>query len=230
MSYTKIIADLEKVLEAHQDDEYALAMSAYMKDHFTFYGIKSKPRQELAKPFIKELVKNHKKDYWAIAELLWDKEERDFHYVAMEFLKKTYSEWDVNTIDLLEWLVSNHSWWDSVDFIASHLVGKYIQLFHPENYAVMDDWNKSENMWIVRTSILFQLKYKEKMNWELLQKYILRHDASSEFFIRKAIGWVLREYSKTEADVVVQFVKENSQLSGLSKREALKWLKGKGKL
>lgn len=230
MSYTAIISDLEGVLEKHRNDAYASKMSAYMKDHFSFYGIQSKPRQELAKPFVRELVKNHKKDYWQIAESLWDKEERDFHYIGMEFLKKTYSEWNMATIDLLEWLITNHSWWDSVDFIASNLVGKYVQLFHSENYAIMDDWNKSEDMWIVRTSILFQLKYKNKLNWELLQKYILKHDASNEFFIRKAIGWILREYSKINADVVIQFVADNPQLSGLSKREALKWLGRHGKL
>lgn len=224
MSYKVIIDELEKVLEANENPQYAEAMEAYMKNYFSFYGIKSKPRQELAKPFVNKLIKNHKKDYWEIAEILWDKEMREFHYICIEFLKRTHKEWSVDTINLFQWLVVNHSWWDTVDFIASNLVGKYIQIFYSEDYSIMDDWNKDENMWIIRTSLLFQLKYKDKLDWKLLQKYILKQDHSTEFFVRKAIGWVLREYSKINKDAVIQFVNNNPQLSGLSKREALKWL------
>lgn len=230
MGYKGIIEELEAVLEENENPQYAEAMSAYMKNHFSFYGIKSKPRQDLAKPYIKALLNDYKKDYWGIAEMLWDKGMRDFHYICIEFLKKTHKEWSMDTINLFRWLTVNHSWWDTVDFISSHLMGKYIQMFSPDDYSVMDGWNKDDNIWVVRTSLLFQLKYKEKLDWELLQKYILRHEYSNEFFIRKAIGWVLREYSKTNKDVVIQFVDDNPQLSGLSKREALKWLNNrKGK-
>lgn len=90
-------------------------------------------------------------------------------------------------------------------------------------------WMNSDNMWLQRTCLLFQLKYKTSTDTQLLSSFIKPLSSSNEFFIRKAIGWALREYSKTDPDFVIQFTKENT-LSGLSEREALKWLRNKGKL
>ncbi len=228
MSYKKIIKELEIVFEKESNNTNALKMEAYMKNHFSFYGIKSPDRKKISAPFLKELASNHKKDYVDISKILWNKKQREFHYVALEFLKRTYKEWDKKSIDLIEYLIITDSWWDTVDFIAAHLTGHYMKTF-PSNFKLMEQWNQNKNMWIVRTSILFQLRYKENTDWKLLQKNILNHDTSTEFFIRKAIGWALREYSKTNPKVIIPFVNDNPQLSGLSKREALKWINHQSK-
>lgn len=228
MSYKDVIARMQSDFEAHEDKDRAEKMSAYLKHQFEFYGLMSSKRKVLSQVYIRQLAKDHKTEYDAVARYLWSKPQREFHYCAIEFLKRTYKVWDKDTIILLEYLTREQAWWDTVDFIASHLVAHYVRTFHRDDYGeLMDDWNNDDDFWVVRTSILFQLKYKEHLDWALLRKYILRHDESKEFFIRKAIGWVLREHSKNNPARIIQFINDNPQLSGLSKREALKHINRK---
>ncbi len=224
MSYQLIIEDLIKEFELNKNDDQAKIMSAYMKNKFKFYGIKSPERKEISKSFIKILANDYGESYNEITRILWLENKRELHYVAMDFLLKTKKYWGINSINLFEFIIINKSWWDTVDFIATNLVGNYILKFHPDNYHLMRDWNKNRNMWIIRVSILFQLKFKEKTNWNLLQENILNHNDSTEFFIRKAMGWALREYSKKESNQVITFIEKNPDLSGLTRREALKWI------
>jgi 3-methyladenine DNA glycosylase AlkD len=122
--------------------------------------------------------------------------------------------------------IITRSWWDTVDALATGVVGPLV-LRNPELASVMDEWLASANIWLARTAILHQLRYREHTDSERLFSYCLARSADTEFFIRKAIGWALREYSKTDASAVRQFVAENEHnLSGLSKREALLWLNG----
>lgn len=129
-------------------------------------------------------------------------------------------------IDLYEYLIVNKSWWDTIDYSASNLVGVHFQKFPELIQPYTEKWMDSGNMWLQRTSLLFQLKYKKATDLELLTDYIHQLQGSKEFFINKAIGWILREYSKTNAAWVVDFVNSN-QLAPLSHREALKWLNRK---
>ncbi len=222
--YEKIIRELEKEFENHADSHKAAPMEKYMKNLFTYYGIKSPERKSISTPYIRELSKEHGDEHEEIIRAFWQHEKREFQYVGMEYFLRTKKHWTEKTIDCLENITINKSWWDTVDFIASNLVGHYMERFSPSNFKVMDQWNKDRNIWKIRTSILFQLKYKEKTDWDLLQEYILNHKSSKEFFIRKAMGWALREYSKTNEKEVRRFVCENPDLPGLTKREALKWL------
>ena len=121
----------------------------------------------------------------------------------------------------MEYCIVHKSWWDSVDHLAGYCLGPYFKLFPHQLPAVTDRWNESDNMWLQRSSIMFQKAYKKETDVALLKKYILHCKDSKEFFIRKAIGWALREYSKTDPDWVIKFV-ERHPLSPLSKREALK--------
>ncbi len=229
MSFKKIIRELEKELQLNSNKENAFQMAKYMKNHFVYFGIKSPERKSISAPFIKTLSKDYGKNYWEITKILWKKEQREFQYIAMEILAKTKKHWDEKSIDLFKEIIIDKSWWDSIDFIASNLVGNFMLIFHSDDYSLMRKWNRNENMWIVRTSILFQLKLKEKTDWKLLQDNILAHGDSKEFFLRKAMGWALREFSKREGDLVEEFIEENHHLSGLTKREALKWLKNSRK-
>jgi len=142
----------------------------------------------------------------------------------MEFLNKSAKKADEKIIELYVYTITHKSWWDTVDFITSNLVGTYLKRFPEQRKTLTSQWMKSENMWLQRTCLLFQLKYKSETNTEILHQFISQLSGSNAFFIRKAIGWILREYSKTNPDFVINYV-EKYPLSGLSKREALKWLK-----
>ena len=126
-----------------------------------------------------------------------------------------------------EFMIINKSWWDTVDMIASHLVGTHFKRFPGLIPAYTEKWMASGNFWLQRTALLFQLKYKKETDVELMSDLIKRLAGEKEFFIRKAIGWVLREYSKTDPEIVINFV-ENQQLSNLSRTEALKVNNRKG--
>jgi 3-methyladenine DNA glycosylase AlkD len=121
----------------------------------------------------------------------------------------------------IEFLLTNHSWWDSVDALASNYLGRYLRIFPKQRETVIKSWRKSENRWLRRSCLIFQLRYKSQTNFELLKSLILEFKHEKEFFIQKAIGWSLREYAKTNPISVRNFVEE-SGIQGLAKREALK--------
>ena len=122
---------------------------------------------------------------------------------------------------LSEEMIKQKSWWDSVDHIATWILGPYFQKYPNQIKDVTFKWNQSENFWLQRSSIMFQKSYRSKTDTKLLTDYILHCAGSKEFFIQKAIGWALREYAKTNPDWVKKFVKTN-ELPVLSRREALK--------
>ena len=218
------LQSLEESFHKNAHSDNALQMKKYMKDRFEFFGIKS--------PLRKELLKEHRQAFGLIpsgeteqiVKWCWQQPQREYQYVAMELLQKTATKDPAEIIDLYVFMIAHKSWWDTVDFIASNLVGTYLKRFPEQTESLTSQWMKSGNMWLQRTCLLFQLKYKSAINTELLHQFISQLSASNEFFIRKAIGWILREYSKTDAEFVVDYV-EKYPLSGLSQREALKWLK-----
>ena len=121
-------------------------------------------------------------------------------------------------------LIITKSWWDTVDLIASNLLGEICKKYPSLIDEQIVFWINDENMWLRRSSIIFQLRYKENTNLEILQKSIESNIDDDEFFIQKAIGWALREYSKTDYKWVLNFI-NNHNLSKLSKREAEKYIK-----
>jgi 3-methyladenine DNA glycosylase AlkD len=216
------IEQLTALFEEHRNDDNAGPMKKYMKDHFPFLGIKSPLRKELEKQFFKEtgiLKEEFNKD---IVEGLWDKDEREYQYTAITYIGKFIKKMPKDTILLLERLITTKSWWDSLDSIApqvGELARKYPELVE-EN---INHWSKHDNFWLRRASILFQLKYKNETNEALLYEYMVKNADSKEFFIQKAIGWALREYSKTNPESVKAFI-EGNQLAPLSIREGSKYL------
>jgi 3-methyladenine DNA glycosylase AlkD len=156
-----------------------------------------------------------------VVELLWALPQREFQYLAMELIKKRIKYMDENFIRFLEELVIVKSWWDTIDFIAANLISVHFQKYPDLIIPVVSRWMDSGNIWLQRSCVLFQLKYKGKTDLKLLYKLIDRLNDSKEFFIQKAIGWILREYSKTNPDEVKEYV-VNHELKPLSKREALK--------
>ena len=218
----KFIAELEKIFHENASAELAAPMEAYMKNNFSFLGIKTTPRRTLFKEiwnYHKEEIKQNARE---IALELYQKKEREFHYCAIENLmkelKKKNSKED---IQLIEHLIITHSWWDSVDTIAKYLLGNYLVQFPEEIPKVVNRFSNSDNMWLNRSAILFQLDYKAKTDAALLFSICEKHAASKEFFIQKAIGWALRDYSRFNPKGVTNFVTK-TDLKPLSKREALR--------
>ncbi|WP_338751194.1 DNA alkylation repair protein [Bacillus sp. FJAT-52991] len=218
---TSYIQPLITRMQAQENKARAEKMSAYMKDQFAFLGIPAPERTNIFKEFLKEHGKPTVEEPPGIIRALWAMPEREYQYVAMAFLEKSLRQLTPEHLPLLEEIALSKSWWDTIDLIASKFIGHILSNFPDERAAWVSRWNESGNMWLNRIGILFQLKYKEHTDVQVLQSIILNHSEQKEFFIQKAIGWALREYAKTNPPFVIQFVEQHS-LSSLSKREALK--------
>lgn len=219
IDYYKLTAYFRK----HYNEENSKQMGAYMRDQFEFIGLKSKERRVLVKKYEKTNDYFLLEDSHKAAKEIWSLDEREFQYIYLDFLKKHKKKLSIESIEVIEYMISNKSWWDTVDLIATHLVGEIFKKYPLLIEKYHDEWQKSNNIWLQRSLILFQLKYKEATDEALFFQIINENLGREEFFINKAIGWALREYSKTNRDVVANFVK-NANLSKLSQKEASKYL------
>lgn len=218
-----VAEELIRIYQEAQNPDIAAQQSAYMKNRFKFYGLKSYTRRELSKKFLSKPLLPSKSEAVSIAHELYQMPQRELYYFAMELMFRYKKQFEKDDISWIEKLITENSWWDTVDFIADKIAGSYFQNFPEQITRVTEKWMNNGNFWLQRSALLFQLKYKDKTDTELLEKYILQLAEEKEFFIRKAIGWILREYAKTDPAWVQEFVKNNEELlSGLSKREALK--------
>ncbi len=199
----------------------APAMEKYMLHRFSFFGIKAPDRRKLLSDFVKTHGYPEPPALEEVVRRLWNMEERELHYAGMEIAARKQFLRCESRGELLRWMITTKSWWDTVDFIAANLAGPWLLVYPQSILPVTGEWMDSDNMWLQRSALLFQLRYREKTDTELLFQYIEKLSGSGEFFIRKAIGWALREYSKTNPILVEQFTNSH-KLSGLSRREALK--------
>jgi 3-methyladenine DNA glycosylase AlkD len=216
------IQSLENTFQEKSHPENAFAMAKYMKNHFLFFGVKTEDRRFIFKTIWKENQQEVTENARVIAWELFTKSQRELQYCGIEILikelKKNYKKED---IQLIEKLIVTNSWWDSVDVIAKYILGQYL-LEHPlETEKVIERFSNSENMWLNRSAILFQLGYKQKTNFDILKSECEKHKNSNEFFIQKAIGWALREYAKINPEAVKNYV-IHTNLKNLSQKEALK--------
>lgn len=218
------VTALQQHFIAHQNPEKAEPMARYMKYHFPFLGIQAPERRQLLREVLQLHILPDKTEFPVVIRELWALPEREFQAVALDILQKYKKHLDDTHIPFLEELITTKSWWDSVDGIVPSFLGT-IFLKHPDAIQTyIPKWAASENIWLQRAAILFQLKYKEQTDEKLLFSIIeqLRH--SKEFFVQKAIGWVLREYAKTKPNVVWEYA-QSTELAPLSKREALKHIR-----
>lgn len=220
---------LVTLLENHADAAKAAPMARYMRDQFPFLGIKSPERKTLFRQFIAESGLPQLQDLEAAVWDLWQLPEREYQYCAQDLLHRMRKQIRPDFVPLLERLITTKSWWDTVDGLASHAVGGLFTRYPDVREPTVARWRNSDNFWLRRTTLLFQLGYKDKTDEALLLALIEENLDSDEFFIQKAIGWVLREYSKTAPNVVQRYVALTT-LAPLSEREALKWMKKKGML
>ncbi len=213
---------LLKQYEENRDPVRASQMKKYMKDQYNFYGIGTPARRAMMSAHIKEYGLPEWSKIEEITRGLWEMDERECQSTVIDLLNRMKKKLGPDELPLMEYLIITKSWWDTVDGVAGWLVGAILKK-HPELIKpVTTSWMDSGNIWLQRSCLLFQLKYKKDTDLDLLFGFIEALSDHKSFWIRKAIGWVLREYSKTDPQTVQQYVDAHPGLSGLSKREALK--------
>jgi len=199
----------------------AAAMKRYLRDQFEHLGIKTPDRRHINATIKAEHGLPAAADMPALIKSLWKKPEREYQHAAIDLMQQLRKEWTAEDIHLFEYMITHKSWWDSVDNVVSFLAGPWLKKFSVAQPAITNAWVNSDDMWLQRSAIIFQNGYKQYTNEQLLFRYIRLHAHSKEFFIQKAIGWALREYSKTNPASVRIFV-DSHTLAPLSRREALK--------
>jgi 3-methyladenine DNA glycosylase AlkD len=219
------LTPLIKLFEQHANAVNAEGMKAYMLNQFDFFGLKAPVWRKLSKDYFKKSLPPFEEVEVIIQDCL-QHPKREMQYAAIELLACYQKQWRKETIKIIEYILTHKSWWETVDHAATALTGPYFIKFPDQRLKITTKWNKSNNIWLQRSSIMFQKMYKKETDADLLGKHILELKNSKEFFIQKAIGWALREYSKTDAKWVQSFVKKHS-LSPLSEREALKRISSK---
>jgi 3-methyladenine DNA glycosylase AlkD len=217
------VASLKTLFEKNADPILAAPMKKYMRDQFDYLGIKSPQFKTLMKGFITAHGLPPIKDLDVILQDLWSLPQREFQYAGTSFLSRSEKELPAKFIKTIEYLLVTKSWWDTVDSIAGGTVGVHFRKFPEIREKYLAKWRASDNFWLRRTTILFQLNYKKETDFDLLCEIIRENLDSREFFINKAIGWSLRQYARVDPKAVTKFVKSTS-LNPLSRREAMKHL------
>ena len=219
------VASLKTLFEQNANPTQAGPMKKYMRDQFEYLGIKSPQFKTLMKEFIAEHGLPPLEELDVILRDLWSLPQREFQYAATSFLSRFEKKLPEKFIKTIEYMIVTKSWWDTVDTISGGPLGVHFRRFPEVREKYLAKWRASENFWLRRAAILFQLNYKEETDFELLCEIIRENLNSKEFFINKAIGWSLRQYARMDPQAVKRFVKA-TPLHPLSRREAMKHLEG----
>ena len=221
---------LGTALSAAGDPERARAQQAYMKSEMPYYGVASPELKTLLRPLLKEFRPASREAWDATVRTLWDgATHREERYAAIAFAQHPAAKkWqDPDSLDLYEHLICTGAWWDLVDVVASDLVGPILLSHTRKTTPTMREWAVSDDLWLRRAAVLSQLKHGADTDLDLLTYVIEANVDDTSFWLRKAIGWALRQYGRTDPEWVRSEVDlMGSRLSGLSRREALKHLGG----
>ena len=215
------VEELVKELKAVASPDDAVAMKAYMKNKFEFLGVKTPARRKLVKAFFKQQTDSDID--WNFINEAWNNPYRELQYAALDYLEIYKKLLTPSDLSLLKKLAQTKSWWDTIDFL-DRLVGSIIARF-PETKEIILAWSRDEDIWLRRLAIDHQLLRKEETDTELLEKILVNNLGQTEFFINKAIGWALRDYSKTNPDWVRDFIERHrAEMATISIREGSKYL------
>lgn len=217
--------DFNKLYEEmiqHKNEEQAQKMSKYMLNKFEYIGIKTPERRKIFKNFFSK-YKNEEKIDWEFVNKCWENKHREFQYVAADYLKNMKDKLTIDDIPKFKQLILKKSWWDTIDNLDMTIGA--LALKDSNVNKILLEWSLDENIWLRRIAIDHQLLRKEKTNTELLEKILKNNLGQTEFFINKAIGWALRDYSKISPEWVKNFIEENKEnMAKLSIKEASKYL------
>ncbi|WP_328556814.1 MULTISPECIES: DNA alkylation repair protein [unclassified Streptomyces] len=217
-----VLERLTTVYPTAADPRRAASMRAYMKDIAPFLGLATPQRRVLSRTVLLDTARPDETDCAALALRCWRLPEREYQYFAVDYLRRHVTRLSSDFLPVARHLVSTASWWDTVDPLAAHVVGGLVAA-DPRLRTDMDAWIEDDDLWVARTALLHQLRHKEATDTGRLFAYCVRRSGHPDFFIRKAIGWCLREYAKTDPRAVRDFVAaERERLAPLSVREALK--------
>jgi 3-methyladenine DNA glycosylase AlkD len=223
-----LLERLTEVYAAAADPERAVGMRAYMKDVAPFLGLATPERRALSRAVTAGTPRPDEADLTALALGCWRLPEREYRYFAVDHLRRHVGRCSSGFLPVVRHLIATDSWWDTVDLLAAHVVGPLVAA-DPALTSDMDAWIADDDLWIARAALLHQLRYKERTDTARLFGYCLRRSAHPDFFVRKAIGWALREYAKTDPDAVRDFLAhERGRFAPLTVREALKNIGAEG--
>ena len=217
------VASLKTLFEHNANPAQAGPMKKYMRDQFEYLGIKTPQLRELMKQFLAENGSPPINDLDTILRDLWSLPQREFQYAATGLLSRSEKQLPARFIKTIEYMIVTKSWWDTVDTISGGTLGVHFKRFPEVREKYLSKWRLSDNFWLRRAAILFQLNYKKETDFDLLCEIIRENLDSQEFFINKAIGWSLRQYARIDPKAVKKFVK-STPLHPLSRREAMKHL------
>ena len=219
---TAVMDRLERIYRAAADPDRAVGMRAYMRDQFPYLGLPAPAQLVCNREVLAGIAKPTEADLRAIALGCWELDEREFQYFAQRLLRRHAKVLKSGFLSTARTLLTTKSWWDTVDELAAHVVGPLVAA-DPNLALMMDAWSHDADKWLVRTAILYQNRFREKTDEQRLFRYCADQAEHTDFFIRKAIGWALREYAKTNPEAVRTFVATHrGTLSGLSAHEALR--------
>lgn len=214
--------EIKKQFEQNEDKEKATTMAKYMRNLFEFYGIPTPRRKKIYKEFLKEEKKTKKVD-WDFLDKCYEDKHREFQYLVSDYLIMMNKFLTYEDVPKIKKYIKQKQWWDTIDFL-DRVIGE-IGLRDNRVNEVMLTWSKDDDFWIRRVAIDHQLCRKEKTNTELLEKILVNNFGSDEFFINKAIGWALRDYSKTNPEWVRKFInKYKDKMNSLSIKEGSKYI------
>ncbi len=219
MDYKRVL----KIFLEYKEAQRAQQMKRYMRNQFDFIGVSSPLRLQITKQILKSLNKDSFID-WGFIKSCWSASYREMKYFVISYLLHLKQNLNRESLNQIEYLLLTDSWWDTIDALRE--VVAYVVLKYPAAKEEMLNWSRHDSIWVRRSAIIHQLLFKDKTDTGLLTKIVLNNLNSKEFFINKAIGWALREYSKTDSVWVVNFIENNkNELSKLSVKEASKYLK-----
>lgn len=213
---------IKEKFESQKNEEQAIPMAKYLRNKFKCYGLKTQERRSVYKDVIQEDKARGIID-WEFLYLCFQDEYRDMNYLVLDYLLAQKKSLQFDDIKKMEVFVKTNQWWDSID-VMNTIIGD-IGLLDPRVDELMLKWSTDKDFWLRRVAITHQLMRKINTNTELLEKILVNNFGSDEFFINKAIGWALRDYSKTDPDWVRNFIENHwEKMSKLSIREGSKYI------
>jgi 3-methyladenine DNA glycosylase AlkD len=219
-----LLAELVRVYGAAADPDRAAPMRRYMRDQFPYLGIPTPARRMLSRQVLVGLPAPTEDELRTVALACWALPQREYQYFAADWLIRHAAVLSPGFLSTARHLIITKSWWDTVDELADQVVGAIVA-GHPATVSTMDKWLVDDDLWLRRTALLHQLRYGGRTDADRLFRYCLARAGERDFFIRKAIGWVLRQYARTDPEAVRRFVDAHrDRLSPLSIREATRHL------
>ncbi|MFT6337982.1 MAG: 3-methyladenine DNA glycosylase AlkD [Halioglobus sp.] len=220
----QILVETDRLLHDASVESDRISMKGYMKNHFDFYGVKSPARKDVLKEVKCHLKEFDREEIFTFAEELWNNPKRESQYFALDFFYYKKNFWNESYLSRVEKLITTKSWWDAVDGLAPNIAGFIFSKEKSVRHQWIEEWNNSDNIWLNRSALIHQLRYKSDVDLDLLFALVETHIGSKEFFINKAAGWALRQASKFHPCRIKDFIDDHPKLSNLTKREGSKYL------